>query len=630
MKKRVSALLILAVIIRIAILVPMPRVQAAPLQPLYGGTLVVGAGGGDPAHLNVGISSSSGIDIPGKNIIQAIVNENQRLQIVPSLAESWDMSPDGLTITFRLVRNATWHDGVPFTADDVVFNIQNVGTKYEANVRLAFGNLESVTALDNYTVQVKLKSPQAGFMYLASRLKVIPKHLYEGTDIRSNPYNMKPIGTGPFKFQEWVHGDHITLVRNENYWKKGKPYLDKIIFKQIPDAASRVIAAQKGEIDYIPWDSFPNPAAEELSKNPNWRVIDLTPVQDKMSVLYDTINLRHPILGDKRVRTALAYAIDKNFILKSAYFGLGIVATSIIASPLPLYNPKNSYTKISYDPALANRLLDEAGYKKDDSGVRFSFDCIYEMTDFTMVKTAEVLRENFKAVGVNVLLKPMDGAAYQNIQAQWAFDTVITRQAVGPDPTKTASYFITSAIIHTTNFNVAGYSNPRIDELYTLQAGTADMEKRKPYWIEIQDILGTDLPWIPLIEAGFAIAQSVNFENIIKGAQMTEEMDEAYWVKGSNISPGDAESAIKQATQTLETLRGQWYDVSQSYPKLDQAKQALGKGDYLKAYQLAREAVALANPPYLIYAGVALFCVVAIVAGIYAYRRRSARARIAR
>ena len=493
--KRKRKLVTSMILVMVGILIlSLAMTEQGRAQPLYGGILRI-AYSADPAHLNRAIQSSSIIAICSRNILQGLVYVSPTFEIKPDLAESWDISADGLTYTFHLVKNATWHDGHNFTAEDVVFNIENVGPQYESTAKSAFSELESVVALDQYTVRCQFKSPPTGLLYfMGIGFLVVPKHLYEDTDIPSNEYNLKPVGTGPFKFYEWVKGSHITLVRNENYWRGGKPYLDRLIFKIIPDSTARALAAETGEVDYIPFYGFPFSSIETLNQLPNFQVHDKTSEQAYSTQLQWHLNNRHPILGNASVRKALAYAINKAFILETSYYGYGKLSTSSIPSSISwAYKADNPYANIEFDATIANQLLDDAGYPKDAGGTRFSFNLVYDKGPTEFTKTAEILRENLNAIGVDLQLTPYDRAGFVDAYSNWLFDSLLFRAGEGPDPSRTATRYASWNIAKGSyGSNCVGYNNSRIDELYELGGSVVPLDERKPYYYEIQEILGED------------------------------------------------------------------------------------------------------------------------------------------
>lgn len=191
--------------------------------------------------------------ITGK-IYESLLTYSFYLKPQPGLAKSWEAAPDGLSYTFHLQEGVKWHDGKPFTADDVVFSLSDLLPKTHARARVILGKfLDKVEKVDDHTVVVRLKSAFPAFMLMFEPgfAPMMPKHIYAGTDYATNPANQKPIGTGPFKFKEWKRGEYVKLERNPDYWKEGKPYLDELVFNVIPDSASRAVAFERGSIDAL-------------------------------------------------------------------------------------------------------------------------------------------------------------------------------------------------------------------------------------------------------------------------------------------------------------------------------------------------------------------------------------------
>ena len=244
-------------------------VGAAETQPKYGDTFIVGMSS-DPATLNGAISGSVNDKTVASNIFSMLFRLDYKMNPVPDLAEEWTISDDGLVYTFKLRDGVKWHDGTPFTSADVKFSMDEAYMKLHPRTDNFNSFIESVETPDDKTVVFKLKKPYGAFMNaLAYDVYIIPKHLYENTDIRNNPYNIKPVGTGPFIFEEWSRGSHITLKKNPDYFQKGLPYLDKLVFRIIPNAASRVLALGTGEIHYLSYQALPSSAIAELKANPD-------------------------------------------------------------------------------------------------------------------------------------------------------------------------------------------------------------------------------------------------------------------------------------------------------------------------------------------------------------------------
>ncbi len=602
--------------------------------PKYGGVLVMELKG-DPATFNQGITTAPYTHLAGSVMFDSLIIFDFNWNPKPKLAESWEISADGLTYTFHLVENATWHDGEPFTSADVKWNIEELYYKNHPAGKVAFECIDHVETPDTHTAILKLKYSFPALMpYLSPwTLMLLPKHLYEGTDILTNPHNLDdPIGTGPFKFVEFVKGDHITFVRNPNYWRKGQPYLDKVVFRIIPDSSTQAIAFEKGEIDVI-W-----PIDIDLVRIPDWEDTPGIIIKNVGGGAYGPvdpifINLRSAPLNNTLVRQAITHAIDKETAVTLATYGLYKPGTSPIPTSLTLYyNP--DVPKYEYDPTKAEQLLDQAGYPRGIDGKRFKISLMYNTGPPGIIAACELIREYFGDVGIELELKPTDQAtAYEYAFSRYDFDLIYVAGFVtSPEPSIAVGRLYHSNQIKPGLFNAAGYNNSRVDELFDLASTEPDQEIRAEYYKEIQMILVTDLPTIWLWEKPYVWAYHDKWvegsgpfnQTVPADLHWYSGFDYLQWKEGSEVSPESAQADIDKAEDTIEALKSQFYDVSESMRILEEAKAALAALDYATASNLAEEAIAAAIPPYWLYATVAVV-VAALVIGGYIYVRRRRR-----
>ncbi len=191
-----------------------------------------------------------------------------QLKIQPALAESWDVARDGLSVTFKLRPNVKWHDGKPLTSADVAYSLLEINGKYNSLANANFKIVERIDTPDPLTVIIRLKAPDPAFFPTAfiDGARILPKHIYEGSDPRTNPANFAPIGTGPFKFKEWVRGSHLTFERNPDYYEADKVYLDRVVYQVMPEASARQLALERGDVDYLPYFSLAPSAVDPLGK----------------------------------------------------------------------------------------------------------------------------------------------------------------------------------------------------------------------------------------------------------------------------------------------------------------------------------------------------------------------------
>jgi len=480
-------------------------------EPLYGGSIVV-ALTTDPGGLNPAITTQGGVHQVCGSIFSGLVAHGFDLNPVPDLAESWEVSPDGLTYTFRLASDVVFHDGAPLTSQDVKFTFEELLMKYHSRTRTSIGDkLHRIVAPDSRTVIFEFEKPYAAFLQLidVTNAPVMPKHLFEGTDPLTNPHNTSPVGSGPFKFQRWTRGDSVELVRNENYFNKGKPYLDRVVFKVMPSAMSAAIAFENGEVDYF---LTPSPLDQARFKELPGVVVTDQGRQGYATVETMVPDLTRPPLSNPDVRRAIAHAMDKNYLVDNILFGRGVVATGPVSSLLAwAYNP--NVVKYERDIALANRLLDGAGYKRAAGGDRFRLRMLYSSG---WTKLAEALRDQFRDVGIALDLELMEfSAMVDSVYIKKDFDLSFSSFENGPDPDIGVKRTVVSTNIGKIPFsNGAGYRNPKIDELFELASSETHRQKRIAYYFEAQDILVKDLAYFWLYEPRPAAAYKAGLQGI--------------------------------------------------------------------------------------------------------------------
>lgn len=517
--------------------------------PRYGGTLVH-AIASDPHHLMPPLTSSSITAAPGSAAIEGLVTlrwEKDRVVPKPALAESWDISPDGLTYTFHLRKGVKWHDGQPFTAEDVKFTIEEVVIPYHPLGKRVWGNLDSITVPDPETVIIKLKEP---FALLLNMLGVgygfggiIPKHLYEGTDIPNNPYNGKPVGTGPFKFVKWDRGSQIEFERNTGYWDPERPYLDRVVFRIVPDSTTLVGALLAGQVDQVDWTGVPYGQLPRLQADPSIKFSDVP--QGAAGLELIKFNLRHPILKHKLVRQAIAYAIDTDLVHQVVFSGFSHPATAHVSSALGLdnWNENQPLSRYGYDPDKANQLLDQAGFPRGADGTRFKLTHTFATLQDFQTPFATLLVEQLGKVGIKVEPRPMEYAAFlETVYTKWDFEMMAHTMNTGPQPEfYTSRLYVSSNIKQGVTFsNAEGYENPDIDSLFAAVPVEPDQKKRAQILDQIQETLAEDLPLLPIWEVHYPLPSRAEFHNtglspLAVGGEFN--WNEIWWEKADRTSP---------------------------------------------------------------------------------------------
>jgi peptide/nickel transport system substrate-binding protein len=492
---------------------------------------------GEEANLNPHLVTGASGQPVLNNIFNLLIYMNFKFEIIPGLARSWEVSKDGLTYTFHLAKNATWHDGKPCTSADVDYTLKEIYPQSPRGAWWKPGVNVFTETPDPYTFVIKLKETFAPLLatlaFQVTGPSILPKHLYEGTDVKKNPFNSKPIGTGPFMFKEWVKGSHIELVRNPNYFAKGtenKPYLDRVVFRTIPDSSARVLALKKGEIDLLPSTFLPLDDIADLSKDKNI-VVDRRGGGPE-TIKFLLFNLRQPPLSNKLVRQAIAYAIDKEAIRTLALAGEAKLAKSIVtANTVWAFNPK--VPQYTYDIKKANALFDKAGYPKGADGTRFKVRIATIAGRGSDPAVIEVIQDSLKKVGVDAQMSTAElSSFYDAVFMRWDFDIVLQQAATGPDPTAGVSRFLhTKQIKKATFVNAMGYSNPEVDRLLDIEFKQTDKKQRAASWHKIQQLVLDDLPLLPIYESIFANAYRANWADLVTTLYGTAQSREDAYIK---------------------------------------------------------------------------------------------------
>jgi peptide/nickel transport system substrate-binding protein len=473
-------------------------------QPRRGGTLVA-VTAKDPSTLNPALTAEGTLHHIIDDVIEGLVEVDGNWDVHPGLADSWDISPDGLRVTFHLAKDVRWHDGKPFTSKDVQFSLMEVAKKYSPVGNAVMANVRSIETPDEHTaifLMDKVYAPLVTAM-VPFNCPIIPRHLYEGTDILKNPHNVSnPIGTGAFKFKEWVRADHMTLVRNDDYHKAGLPYLDRIIFQFITDPSARALAFEKGEVDLLGSGACSMQDFERLAMLPN-----VTPSRtpgDTCVVMIAINQHDNKILANKKVRQAIYHAIDRQFISDKARYGVN----PPLDTPIPdvfesFHNP--NVRKYEYNLAKANKFLDEAGYPLGANAIRFKLRLVHEHgIGDGIVPSSQMIKPMLKKVGIEVEMVPMERPVmFEKAFKKYDFDLFTTSYGAKMDPAIGVSRAYTTESIQGTPFsNVARYSNSEVDKLFQEAAQTMDQKKRAIAYQKIQEILTEDLPYLWLYAFG--------------------------------------------------------------------------------------------------------------------------------
>lgn len=463
--------------------------------PRRGGTLVVAASA-DPGQLNTAITTAGGTHYVADHLYNGLVGLDDELNPIPELAASWQVSEGGKVYTFKLQPNVKWHDGVPFTSEDVKFTFEQALLKYHARTKSGLESvLEGIDAPSPDTVVFRFKQPYGPLLQRLDVVEapIIAKHIYAGKDIQKDVANNAPIGTGPFKLVEAVKGDHVTLERNPAYFRAGLPYLDKVIFRIIPDANTAALALEQGEVDYL--NSVQGPDIARFQQSADIKLAEGfgggggTVCQN---VLIPNLMKDAPF-NKREVRQAFYQALDRQFILDRVYFGQGTVSTGPISRQIVwAYTP--DVKAYPYDVAAANALLDGAGYPRGGDGTRFTVVFTHPAS---FARLGEVMREQLKQVGINLQLETLDvNAANDKVFVKKDFDLGVASYCNGTDPEIGVRRVYISTNIGPVLFsNGAGYKNAAVDALFNQAAALTDRAARAKLYAQFQQIVVDDLPY---------------------------------------------------------------------------------------------------------------------------------------
>jgi len=479
------------------------RAQAAPA----GGRLIVAADS-EPKNLNPAIVASNGVFFVASKVIEPLAEASfeDKDGLSPRLATAWEGSEDGLSVTFRLREGVTWHDGKPFTSADVAFSALSVWKPLQNLGRIVFANLETVETPDAVTAVFRFSRPTP-IQLIRNALpvvsSVIPKHLYEGTDIAANPANVQLVGTGPFHFAEYKPGEYYRLTRNDAYWGKPQPNLDEIVFRVLPDRAGAGAALEAEEIQLAAFSAVPLTDLDRISKVPGIKVI--TKGYEALTYqLVVEINHRRKELADLKVRQAIAHAIDRKFVVDTIFLGYAAASTGPVPKNAPEFYDADVPT-YDFDVAKANALLDEAGYAKDADGKRFSLKLRPAPYFNETRQFGDYLRQALAAVGIDAEIVNADSAAHQKaVYTDHDFDLAVAPPVFRGDPAISTTILVQSGIPAGVGFsNQGGYANAELDAVIAKAAETIDTARRTELYREFQKLVATDLPLINVAEWGF-------------------------------------------------------------------------------------------------------------------------------
>ncbi len=423
---------------------------------------------------------------------------------IPTVANG-GVSEDGLTWRVKLRDGVTWHDGKPFTANDVKFTIDRINDpNFPVGTRSGHELVRDLTVLAPNLVAWRMEKPFAPYASILAWTFMVPQHLLAGpSDPSGSAFTRAPVGTGPFKWGERVPGDHITLAANEAYFGDG-PYLERVVYKYIPDLTVLYTQFRTGDIDYISLQGIAADHYNEAKALPN-RVVMPT-AQASIENFY--FNLSLPQFKDLAVRQALYLGMDKKSIIDELYYGLPHPSETYLPPQSWAYNP--DLPKQEYDPGKAKAMLDGAGWKVGSGGVREKDGVRLQFTNSTTAgnhlreQAQQLLQQNWQEIGVGMTIRNLPAAVmWGDYWINSHFETAIVgiNFMTGPDPAA-ADYFSSKAIAAQggSGSNTMQYANPKLDGLMQQGATTLDRAKRTEAYRAVQALLRENLPFLPIFQ----------------------------------------------------------------------------------------------------------------------------------
>jgi peptide/nickel transport system substrate-binding protein len=469
---------------------------------------------GDATSLNPVVATDGQSYIAEWPMFDSLVELDQSLNVRPLLAESWEVSRDGLTYTFKLKKSVRWHDGKPFTARDVAFTFYSVldpkvTTPHRAyfDALVGFPELTNkdnpkrpeelaqkpIEVLDDHTVRFHLRYPYGAFLavLVSPRAGIVPEHLLKATDLNTAEFNRKPVGTGPFRFVEWRRGDRLVMEANPQY-HGGRPALDRLIYRVIPDAVVLLQELRAGGVDFI--ENPPLTEVARLKQTPGLQVL----VADNTSYTYLGYRQDLAPFDDLRVRRAFYHAIDTSTLVRQVLQGYAVVATGQF--PPSSWAFDASVKAYPYDPARAKALLAEAGWKPGADGIlvkdgkRLSFSLRHDQANQSVKDTAVVLQEYLKNVGAEARLEALDWPTFVKKLFASDFEAIVVAWTNFHDPDPFAY-----TIWHSSQWkgrNFAHYKNAKVDEAIEAARRAGTQAERKRHYAEFSKLLMADAPYV--------------------------------------------------------------------------------------------------------------------------------------
>lgn len=474
-----------------------PGAQAAVEAPPGVLTLLVNP---EPPSLSAFHTSAGTSLTASSKVLEGLLTYANDLSPQPVLATHWDIAPDGLTYTFTLRQGVKWHDGQPFSAADVAFSLDLV-KRYHPRGGSTFASLERVETPDEHSVVLHLSKPVPYLIraFAGSETPILPRHRYAEGDPLSNPLNNAPIGTGPFRFKQWVRGSHIEYERNPDYWQPGQPTVAGLILRVVPDSAARLAAFGNGSLLLGGESPVPLSDLERLTQGGTLKFTTEGYQYSGTETLLE-FNLDDPLLGRLEVRQAIAHAIDREVIKKIVYYGYAEASAAPIPSNFPHYHydGANPYPP---DVQKANAILDAAGLPREGNW-RFPLTLDPLPYGDSYQRTAVYIKSALARLGIEVQLRNQDFPSYiKRVYSDRAYQFAVNGMSVLFDPTVGLQrlYWSKNYRQGVPFSNGTRYANPEVDRLLEAAAVEPDEARRGELFRAFQAIVMREIPSLTLV-----------------------------------------------------------------------------------------------------------------------------------
>jgi peptide/nickel transport system substrate-binding protein len=490
--------------------------ETATGEPVRGGTLRLGTAGAAVTLDPIKSVAAADIVVLGQLYSRLTRRSLDGTEVLPGLAESWEPSDDGVTWTFNL-RDASFSDGSPITAEDVVFSYLRLRDQEDSAYGGAFQVIEEIEALDPRTVRFTLEGPAAPFLGSTEQFNagIVPKAVVES--LGDDRFSKNPVTSGAWQVEEWSQGDRLVLTRNENYWREDMPYLDSIELTSVVKDTTRVSKLEAGEVDVV--DGVPWTKIEEFIQSGQYQV----PLEPSSVINIILLNHQDPALSQLDVRRAMAMAIDRDGITQAVTFGHATPANSLIPNTVEYYDP--NVAPPPYDPEQARALLEGAGA----TGAQLTF--MVGTGDGEGMQATQLMQDQLNSVGFDVSIEEVDANAWWDnlIGAEysatfnWWYNEV-------PDPDPAVRWALCGDCGNDSYYTF--YNNPQVNELTEQALFETDPEVRAELYSQIQEIAVQDVAQIPIWYQPYQHVYQPNVRNLHMNPAIQWNWEEA-WLEPS-------------------------------------------------------------------------------------------------